>query len=401
MDAPDPLLEIEPNFLADPFLQARANLTALNIPEDTITDILRQTWIASRQIRHDAWVEDQRRCQDEPQQDGPPRDKPPHGNDAPQPDPIDDNGARPKAQKAKAFPSGIAYARQKVNKFEYIELWYFSREGLAEASLPTTSTSNDTFGIVTGDLGAVQLCPVATTKASKNALPDESLSWDQISFASKVYVNALRKGQWSDEHILALVSFFSQLDYQRTQLTSVLDKVFIEYQATVRRQWMDAYEFDIAEFNLSRLHAIESRVTMHAHQVALARLGSSSNRSPSPSRSACRPRNTGRTHREARSHTGQPTRKRPLTACAVCLGWHPHKISECRAVTLWNGKAAARCTKDDEGQLIDPHRKPICLDWQRTTGCHRGSHPDQHQCSGCGSSRHGAQRCPLAQPTGT
>jgi hypothetical protein len=35
--------------------------------------------------------------------------------------------------------------------------------------------SNDTFGIITGDLEAVQLCPVMMTKASKNTLPDEAL----------------------------------------------------------------------------------------------------------------------------------------------------------------------------------------------------------------------------------
>lgn len=208
MDAPDPLLEAEPDFLAEPFLQARADLTALNIPEDAVTNILRQTWAANQQIRHNAWVEDQQRRH----RSEPPQGDPPQNDDAPRPDPIDNDGTQPKAQKAKVFPSGMTvpdaesprpseYARQKITKFEYIELWYFSREGLAKASQPTTSTSNDTFGIVTGDLGAVQLCPVATTKASKNALPDESLSWDQISFASKVYVDALRKGQWPDQHV--------------------------------------------------------------------------------------------------------------------------------------------------------------------------------------------------------
>ncbi|KAF8624454.1 hypothetical protein AX15_005866 [Amanita polypyramis BW_CC] len=278
MDAPDPLLEAEPDFSGDPFHQTRADLTALNIPEDTITNCIRQTWIASRQIRHDAWAEDcQRRRRSEPPQDGPPQDGPPQDG-PPQDEPPHRNSIQSK--KAKAFPVGITvpeaesprpseYARQKITKSEYIELWYFSREGLAEASMPTTSTSNDTFGLVTGDLGAIQLCPVATTKASKNALPDESLSWDQISITSKVYVDTLRKGQWPDQHVWALVKFFSELDYQRTQFTSIPDRVFIKYQATVRRQWMDSYDFDISEFSLPRLHAIQTRVTMHAHQAAL------------------------------------------------------------------------------------------------------------------------------------
>ena len=40
MDIPDPLLEAEPDFLAEQFLQARAGLAALNIPEGTITAVL-------------------------------------------------------------------------------------------------------------------------------------------------------------------------------------------------------------------------------------------------------------------------------------------------------------------------------------------------------------------------
>lgn len=88
---------------------------------------------------------------------------------------------------------------------------------------------------------------MATTKASNNALPDESPPWDQISFASKVYVDALRKEQWPDQHVRALIKFFSELDYQRTPLTSDPDRIFIEYQATVRRQWTD---FDFSDFSL-------------------------------------------------------------------------------------------------------------------------------------------------------
>ncbi|KIL59849.1 hypothetical protein M378DRAFT_60503, partial [Amanita muscaria Koide BX008] len=88
--------------------------------------------------------------------------------------------------------------------------------------------------------------------------------------------------------------------------------------------------------------------------------------------------------------------RKPLTACAICLGRHPHKISECRAVTLWDGKTASRCTKHD-GQLTNPHRRPICLDWQRPGGCNHRDHSERHECSGCGASQHGAQQCPLAQ----
>ena len=277
MDAPNPLLEAEPDFLADQYLQARDKLIALGIPEDVIVNFLRQAWTTNRQVRHEAWAADRER------QGGPPQDDRPQDDRArlpDAPDTDDDDGAQPKGQKSKAFPQGVTipdaesphpseYARQKVAKLEYIELWYFSKEGLTEAAQPTTSTSNDTFGIITGDLGAVQLCPVAMIKASKNALYDEALSWDQVSFSSKVYVEALRKEKWPNQHIRALINFFSELDFQRTCLMSIPDKVFIEYQATVRHEWMTNWNFDISQFSLTRLQAIQSHVTMHMHQTAL------------------------------------------------------------------------------------------------------------------------------------
>jgi hypothetical protein len=55
MEAPDPLLEDEPDFLVAQFIQAREGLVALGIPEEAITNALRQAWSIHRQARHEAW----------------------------------------------------------------------------------------------------------------------------------------------------------------------------------------------------------------------------------------------------------------------------------------------------------------------------------------------------------
>ena len=73
MDIPDPLLEAEPDFLAEQFLQARAGLAALNIPEGTITAVLRDAWIIDHQARHDAWEAGQQGQGDKPPQGTPPQ----------------------------------------------------------------------------------------------------------------------------------------------------------------------------------------------------------------------------------------------------------------------------------------------------------------------------------------
>ena len=174
----------------------------------------------------------------------------------------------------------MEYTKQKSTKGKYVELWYFSREGLAEALQPTMSTANDTFGIVMGDLGAIQLCPVVTTKASKNAQADEALSWDQVSFASKVYIETLRREQWPDQHIRALIKFFSELDFQCTQLVSIPDKVFIKYQASIQCEWMHVWNFDISKFSLTRLQVVMCTAQLQAIEPQLLSPGSWSQAKP-------------------------------------------------------------------------------------------------------------------------
>ncbi|KAJ7915259.1 hypothetical protein B0H13DRAFT_1610682, partial [Mycena leptocephala] len=48
------------------------------------------------------------------------------------------------------------------------------------------------------------------------------------------------------------------------------------------------------------------------------------------------------------------------------------------------------------GKLINSRGDVICIAWQRTLGCSL-NHAARHECSGCGSPNHGAQKCHLAQ----
>jgi hypothetical protein len=98
-----------------------------------------------------------------------------------------------------------------------------------------------------------------------------------------------------------------------------------------------------------------------------------------------------------RGRTDHHDRPRDLSACALCLGRHPHRVSECRATQTWDGKTTY-CTRDHKGQLINPRSQTLCLDWQRPRGCTRGDHAARHKCSGCRSKSHGAQTCPCADP---
>ncbi|EKM75245.1 hypothetical protein AGABI1DRAFT_46761, partial [Agaricus bisporus var. burnettii JB137-S8] len=98
---------------------------------------------------------------------------------------------------------------------------------------------------------------------------------------------------------------------------------------------------------------------------------------------------TGAAHNSA----SQPS----LSACTRCLGRHPHDVANCAATVLWDKSTPVRCDWNKQKRLVNPSGTVLCSDWQRRQGCKISSHPARHECSGCGSTEHGAQSCQLAE----
>ena len=87
---------------------------------------------------------------------------------------------------------------------------------------------------------------------------------------------------------------------------------------------------------------------------------------------------------------------RVYSACAVCLGRHPHKVIDCAATMLWDNTLPALATHSNK-VLVMQDRRALCADWQCASGCPTSHHDNRHICSGCASTSHGAQECPRAQ----
>ena len=90
------------------------------------------------------------------------------------------------------------------------------------------------------------------------------------------------------------------------------------------------------------------------------------------------------------------TAGRVYSACAVCLGRHPHKIVNCTSVSIWDNSHLALAIRSNKILSIRDGR-PVCGDWQCASGCPSSTHDIRHYCSSCAASSHGAQDCPRAQ----
>ena len=122
------------------------------------------------------------------------------------------------------------YAVGKVKNLEYVELWYFTTEGCREAGKATPLVADETFGILKTNLG-IALQPLKATKASKNAIVDEYLSWEQIMTARHTMINTASRVGWNKKLTLALAQFYINLEGLKSD--GYNPRALILYQAVV------------------------------------------------------------------------------------------------------------------------------------------------------------------------
>lgn len=77
-------------------------------------------------------------------------------------------------------PCPSQYALCHLENSEYLELWYLTQEGCMDAAQHQNSQNDNTFGLTKVD-DIVALWQVSAIQASKNVIPDGSLSFRQMS----------------------------------------------------------------------------------------------------------------------------------------------------------------------------------------------------------------------------
>jgi hypothetical protein len=150
---------------------------------------------------------------------------------------------------ADILPHPSPYALERVKKFEYVELWYFSPEGCRDALSQRTSTE-DSFGITKSDADFMLLKPVASVRASRKAVPDEDISWDQMEIGATLLLRHMRLHRWPEVATDALSLFWYKLQNHEMRSRPNGQKVLMEYQARVRREWHAALDRKDEGFNI-------------------------------------------------------------------------------------------------------------------------------------------------------
>ena len=129
-----------------------------------------------------------------------------------------------------------------------MELWYFTTEGCQEANKATPSVADKTFGLLKTNFG-IALQPLKATKASKNVMVDEYLSWEQIMTARHTMINTTSHVGWNKKLTLALAQFY--INFEGLKSDGYNPRALILYQAVVQKQWHEVLKGQDRPFNIS------------------------------------------------------------------------------------------------------------------------------------------------------
>ncbi|KAF8805450.1 hypothetical protein BYT27DRAFT_7213323 [Phlegmacium glaucopus] len=169
-------------------------------------------------------------------------------------------------------PRPAQYALKRIEDFEYVELWYLTPEGCADATQLQLTQNDDTFGLTKVD-DMVTLKSVSSLKAAKNVIPDNELSFRQMSMAKNAFIPLMTKFQWSEKAINAFAQFFTQLELHPYRQREFGERALIIYQARVRREWHDQLRlgsaFNIGVINEDLLQSIYKEILDKAQLSSL------------------------------------------------------------------------------------------------------------------------------------
>jgi hypothetical protein len=147
------------------------------------------------------------------------------------------------------------YAAKKMDKGQYVELWYYTNDGLDEALRAHTTVDDDAMVIARRPDGSTTWVPAAVARDSKKVLDDKDLKWEDFCQAVPRTILAMEEADWPAERVAMLASFWGKLQVHemRSSRDPLDQKALLLYQSRQRRLWHLAIPTPRGAYNISIL----------------------------------------------------------------------------------------------------------------------------------------------------
>ncbi|KAF8970302.1 hypothetical protein BDZ97DRAFT_1902045 [Flammula alnicola] len=176
-----------------------------------------------------------------------------------------------------SIPHPSNFALNKLREHDYVELHYFTPEGCAEATRYDRTVAQDAFTFARVD-DIMALKPYAAFKPSMKAIPDDQLTWRQMSTAKTPLLHYMSETGWPEAHIVSLATFYLNLENHGMRFERDGEAALLAYHAEVRREWHDALKgtnrgpaFDISIINEERLQRTLGNILNQRQSIGVLR----------------------------------------------------------------------------------------------------------------------------------
>ncbi|KAG1845250.1 hypothetical protein C8R48DRAFT_765267 [Suillus tomentosus] len=266
----DPNLSFCPNYADDAFINTRLQLTNENITEPQAIVILRNIWQAENnaaKLQWQAQVDEDRdrreqleRLDNEEQerQEQETRDEEEAARKEDRKKNKHKYTAIPKLDvplKSIILPS--SYALRKLDKGDYVELWYFTNEGLDDAKLKS-SVDEDAMIMATLAGGDTAWVSAASTRNARAVVDDQNLRFEDFCQACPRIIEAMQEAAWPTDRIQMMALFWRNLQVHdfRSMRDPLAQRALLVYQAEQRKRWHIAVKSARGAYDLSRINEV-------------------------------------------------------------------------------------------------------------------------------------------------
>ncbi|KAG1800929.1 uncharacterized protein HD556DRAFT_1534060 [Suillus plorans] len=264
----DPNLNVCPDYASDVFANIRAQLVNENTTEAQAMQLLRNIWEANnnaikvlwqQQVDEDRERQEQRQRLDEDEQERLDQAR------------VEEEEAARKEERKKnkhkfipILQTGIpdepaitpcSYALKKLDKGEYVELWYFTNDGLDEASIKKT-IDDDTMILSTLADGSTAWVSSASTRSARSVVNDENLPFEEFCQACPCFLTAIEEAEWPEDRVRMMARFWMNIQVHkfRSLRDPIAQKTLLVYQAEQRRRWHIAAKSSVGPYDLSEVN---------------------------------------------------------------------------------------------------------------------------------------------------
>jgi hypothetical protein len=158
-------------------------------------------------------------------------------------------------------------ATRRMDKGDYVPLWYYTNAGLDDASKAFNIVEEDALSLIRREDGSTSLVPALSSKESRSVIEDNNLSWDEFCIAAPRMILAMSRSEWPADRIGMMTEFWSNLNTHpyRSSRDPLDRNALLLYQAEQRKLWHQAinspgHGYDLSQINEELLHQTKDRL---------------------------------------------------------------------------------------------------------------------------------------------